>query len=197
MRSRAVRATGGGGPARLDDPHHRRRRRRRLRQRHLLERLRLGRLRLRHRHPDQQHARRGGPQPVRLPRHGSRARLPSMMSPTVVAPRRRARARARQRRLEPDPLRDHADDRPLLAEGIDVGGGGRGPAPALRGRDRPRRARDRPAALERLEARGFEVVRWREPNLFFGGVHAVAPRALTARRAAAAIPAAGGAVAVA
>lgn len=27
-------------------------------------------------------------------------------------------------------------------------------------------------ALERLSARGFEVVRWREQNLFFGGVHA-------------------------
>lgn len=30
-----------------------------------------------------------------------------------------------------------------------------------------------PAALARLEASGYEVVRWREPNLFFGGVHAV------------------------
>jgi gamma-glutamyltranspeptidase/glutathione hydrolase len=31
-----------------------------------------------------------------------------------------------------------------------------------------------PAALERLEADGYSVVRWRAPNLFFGGVHAVA-----------------------
>ena len=30
------------------------------------------------------------------------------------------------------------------------------------------------AALDRLAAAGHEVVRWREPNLFFGGVHAVA-----------------------
>jgi len=30
-----------------------------------------------------------------------------------------------------------------------------------------------PAALERLAAAGYEIVRWREPNLYFGGVHAV------------------------
>jgi gamma-glutamyltranspeptidase/glutathione hydrolase len=31
-----------------------------------------------------------------------------------------------------------------------------------------------PAALDALEADGYEVVRWRDPSLFFGGVHAVA-----------------------
>jgi gamma-glutamyltranspeptidase/glutathione hydrolase len=31
-----------------------------------------------------------------------------------------------------------------------------------------------PTALDRLEAAGYEVVRWRERSLFFGGVHAVA-----------------------
>jgi gamma-glutamyltranspeptidase / glutathione hydrolase len=30
------------------------------------------------------------------------------------------------------------------------------------------------SALGRLERRGYEIVRWREPNVFFGGVHAVA-----------------------
>ena len=30
------------------------------------------------------------------------------------------------------------------------------------------------AALERLEQRGYEVVRWPDRNVFFGGVHAVA-----------------------
>jgi len=29
-------------------------------------------------------------------------------------------------------------------------------------------------ALERLEQRGYEVVRWADRNVFFGGVHAVA-----------------------
>jgi gamma-glutamyltranspeptidase/glutathione hydrolase len=31
-----------------------------------------------------------------------------------------------------------------------------------------------PGALERLAARGYEIVRWKAPNVFFGGVHAVA-----------------------
>lgn len=31
-------------------------------------------------------------------------------------------------------------------------------------------------ALERLAARGYEVIRWNAPNLFFGGVHAVSRR---------------------
>jgi gamma-glutamyltranspeptidase/glutathione hydrolase len=52
-----------------------------------------------------------------------------------------------------------------------------------------------PGALERLAAHGYEVVRWREPNLFFGGVHATAlgPDGLTG----AGDPRRGGAVAVA
>jgi gamma-glutamyltranspeptidase/glutathione hydrolase len=50
------------------------------------------------------------------------------------------------------------------------------------------------AALDRLAARGYEIVRWREPNLFFGGVHAAS--ALPAL-AGAGDPRRGGAVAVA
>ncbi len=34
-----------------------------------------------------------------------------------------------------------------------------------------------PAELDRLEARGYELVRWRRRNLFFGGVSAVEFRA--------------------
>ena len=30
-----------------------------------------------------------------------------------------------------------------------------------------------PAELDRLAARGYEVVRWRRPNLYFGGANAV------------------------
>ena len=44
-----------------------------VRQRHLLQRLRLGRAGARHRRDPQQHARRGGPQPARLPPHRARA----------------------------------------------------------------------------------------------------------------------------
>jgi gamma-glutamyltranspeptidase/glutathione hydrolase len=50
------------------------------------------------------------------------------------------------------------------------------------------------AALGRLASRGYEIVRWREPNLFFGGVHAAS--ALPAL-AGAGDPRRGGAVAVA
>ena len=44
------------------------------RQRHLLERHRLGRAAAGHRHPPEQHARRGGPEPARLPPARARAR---------------------------------------------------------------------------------------------------------------------------
>ena len=57
----------------LDHPHHGPRRRRRLRQRHLLQRLRLRRVRRRHRDPAQQHARRGGSEPAWASTRPSRA----------------------------------------------------------------------------------------------------------------------------
>ena len=57
----------GRRPARLDHPHLGARRRRDVRQRHLLQRLRLGGAGAGNRGDPQQHARRGGPQPARLP----------------------------------------------------------------------------------------------------------------------------------
>ena len=91
------------------------------------------------------------------------------------AVRGRARGRPGQRRLEPDPLGRAAD----------------GAAPGRRRRRRSATAVRAPRvhfeagavqaepgvdeiALERLEARGYEIVRWAERNVFFGGVHAVA-----------------------
>ena len=103
-------------------------------------------------------------------------RMPSMMSPTVVLRDGRARARARQRRLEPDPLGDHADD-PRAARRRARPWTRRSTAPRVHfeAGDGPRRARDRPGRARAPRGRrGYEVVRWREPNLFFGGVHAVA-----------------------
>jgi gamma-glutamyltranspeptidase / glutathione hydrolase len=50
------------------------------------------------------------------------------------------------------------------------------------------------AALDRLVAAGYEVIRWRRQNLFFGGVHAVAVKADGAPRGAG-DPRRGGAVA--
>ena len=85
-------------------------------------------------------------------------RVPSMMSPTVVLRDGELEARARQRRLEPDPLGDPADDRAAGRRRLRVERGGRGAAPALRGRRRPGRARDRrggarPARGARLRGR--------------------------------------------
>jgi gamma-glutamyltranspeptidase/glutathione hydrolase len=52
-------------------------------------------------------------------------------------------------------------------------------------------------ALVRLEERGYEVVRWPDRNVFFGGVHAVARDPATGELSGAGDPRRGGAVAVA
>jgi gamma-glutamyltranspeptidase/glutathione hydrolase len=53
------------------------------------------------------------------------------------------------------------------------------------------------AALAELERRGYEIVRWSERNVFFGGVHAVARDPATGQLEGAGDPRRGGAVAVA
>ena len=53
------------------------------------------------------------------------------------------------------------------------------------------------SGLERLEARGYEVVRWPAINVFFGGVHAVARNPETGELAGGGDPRRGGAVALA
>jgi gamma-glutamyltranspeptidase/glutathione hydrolase len=53
------------------------------------------------------------------------------------------------------------------------------------------------AALKRLEERGYGVFRWRERNVFFGGVHAVARDPATGELRGGGDPRRGGAVAVA
>jgi gamma-glutamyltranspeptidase/glutathione hydrolase len=53
------------------------------------------------------------------------------------------------------------------------------------------------AALRRLEERGYEVVRWAERNVFFGGVHAVSRDSRAGVLHGAGDPRRGGAVAVA
>ncbi|HSI80945.1 MAG TPA: gamma-glutamyltransferase, partial [Solirubrobacterales bacterium] len=52
-------------------------------------------------------------------------------------------------------------------------------------------------ALHRLAARGYEVVRWRDRNVFFGGVHAVARDPASGELRGGGDPRRGGAVAVA
>ena len=51
------------------------------------------------------------------------------------------------------------------------------------------------AALARLERRGYEVFRWPDRNVFFGGVHAVSRDPLSGRLRGAGDPRRGGAVA--
>ncbi len=53
------------------------------------------------------------------------------------------------------------------------------------------------AALARLESRGYEIVRWPDRNVFFGGVHAVARDPATGELRGGGDPRRGGAVAVA
>ncbi len=52
-------------------------------------------------------------------------------------------------------------------------------------------------ALARLEQRGYEVVRWPDRNVFFGGVHAVTRDPATGELSGCGDPRRGGAVAVA
>jgi len=124
------------------------------------------------------------------------ARLPSMMAPTVVIGEHglelglgsggsnRIRSAITQTIVR------------LLAEGVDVAAAVE--APRLHYEEGIVHAEPGidPAALERLEARGFEVTRWPELNLFFGGAHAVGRQADGTLRGGA-DPRRGGAVAVA
>ena len=128
-------------PARLDHPHLGARRGRDVRERHLLERLRLRRARSRRGGDPQQHARRGGPQPARLPPDPGGA--PGLLDDGADRrpPRRRDRARAGQRRLEPDPLGDPADDRQGGRAGDERRRGGAGAAAALRAGESSRPSR--------------------------------------------------------
>ena len=90
------------------------------------------------------------------------------------AARRRRRAGARQRRLEPDPLGDRPDDRRRDRR-----------RPGRRRRPSTRRGSTSratlidaepgvdPEALDWLAAHDWNLRRWQEPNLYFGGVQAV------------------------
>ena len=81
-----------------------------LRQRHVLERLELGRRGARDRDPHEQHARRGRPQPARLAPARRRLPDPEHDGPDRGAPRGPAGGGDRLRRIEPDPVGHPADD---------------------------------------------------------------------------------------
>ena len=131
-------------PARLDHPHRRDGRRRGAAPASPARTARARGCSSRHRRDPQQHARRGGPQPARLP--PDRAGAPGAVDDGADRgpARRRDRSRARQRRFQPDPLGDPADGGAGGRAGHAGRRGGGGAAPALRGGRGPGRAGDRP-----------------------------------------------------
>ncbi len=113
-------------------------------------------------------------------------RMPSMMAPTVVMRDGAPGARARERGLQPHPLGDHPGD--LLGGGPRARGGpgGRGAAPAPRGRRRLRRAGDRSRRARGVRA-GGRAVPGAQPVLrrgAGGGARHADRRALRRRRPA-------------
>ena len=166
-----------------------------LRQRHLLERQRLGRHRARHRDPRQQHARRGGPEPARLPRDP--AGPPGAVDD--VADRR-----AREGELELG-LGSGGSNRirsavlqtiiRVIADGMDAQEAVDAPRVHFEaGAVQAEPGVDEPASTCGSR-RGYAVVRWDERNLFFGGVHAVARDPATGELSGGGDPRRGGAVA--
>jgi gamma-glutamyltranspeptidase/glutathione hydrolase len=135
--------------------------------------------------------------PLGFHRHDPGRRLPSMMSPTVVE---------REGELESG-LGSGGSNRirsailqtvvAMTTGGMDVEQAVN--APRVHFEDGAVQAEPGvdPAALERLEQRGYEVVRWRERNVFFGGVHAVSRDPQTGELHGAGDPRRGGAVATA
>ena len=120
--------------------------------------------------------------PLGFHRHAPGARVPSMMSPTVVLSRRRAGDRDRAAPARTGSAR-RSSRRSLHV--IDDG------MPAQEAVSAPRLHVEEgqvdaepgvdPAALDRLEQTGWSVRGWSELNLFFGGVQAVARNPDTGR----------------
>ena len=130
-------------------------------------------------------------------RHASGRRMPSMMSPTVVLREgelvcglgsggsNRIRSAIVQTLVR------------LLADGFDVADAVIAPRVHFEAGAVQAEPGVEEAALARLEARGLEVLRWPEMNVFFGGVHAVARDPRTGALSGGGDPRRGGAVAVA
>ena len=125
-------------------------------------------------------------------------RVPSMMSPTVVLRERRAGGGARQRRIEPDPLGVLQTIIRLIDDGMEAQ-----PTPWTRRASTSRPAPSRPSPASTSAAStgsphcGYQIVRWEDRNLFFGGVHAVARDLATGELQGGGDPRRGGAVAYA
>ena len=163
--------------------------------RDLLQRRGLGHRRPGHRHAPQQHARRAGPQPARLPPPPARAADAEHDGPDDRARRRRARSSCSGAAGPTASARRSSRRSSTCSIGDGRGRGGPRAAAALRGRRRLRRAGRR-----HRRARGAgaaRIARFRDLNLFFGGVHAVARDPATGELSGGGDPRRGGSVAVA
>jgi gamma-glutamyltranspeptidase / glutathione hydrolase len=135
--------------------------------------------------------------PLGFHRHRVGRRLPSMMSPTVVL---------RDGELEAG-LGSGGSNRirsailqtilRLLADGLDIADSILAPRVHFEAGAVQAEPGVDEQALSRLEQRGYEVVRWPQRNVFFGGVHAVARDPRTGELHGGGDPRRGGAVAVA
>ena len=135
--------------------------------------------------------------PLGFHRHGGRRRMPSMMSPTVVLRDGELEAglgSGGSNRIRSAILQTIVR---LVARGLEVAEAVVAPRVHFEAGAVQAEPGIDEAALERLERRGYEVVRWPARNVFFGGVHAVARDPATGELRGAGDPRRGGAVAVA
>jgi gamma-glutamyltranspeptidase/glutathione hydrolase len=124
-------------------------------------------------------------------------RMPSMMSPSVILREGELEAglgSGGSNRIRSAVLQTIVG---LVAGGMEAGAAVRAPRVHFEAGAVQAEPGADPEALERLEARGYQVVRWGELNLFFGGVHAVARDPLTGELSGGGDPRRGGAVALA
>jgi gamma-glutamyltranspeptidase/glutathione hydrolase len=124
-------------------------------------------------------------------------RMPSMMSPTVVLADGLLEAglgSGGSNRIRSAILQTIVG---MIGEGLDVEAAVVAPRGHYEGGAVEAEPGVDEAALGRLEARGYKVVRWPDRNVFFGGVHAVARDPQTGAMSGAGDPRRGGAVAAA
>jgi gamma-glutamyltranspeptidase/glutathione hydrolase len=130
-------------------------------------------------------------------RHATGRRMPSMMSPTVMLRDGRLEAglgSGGSNRIRSAILQTIVR---LVADGLDVAGAVVAPRVHFEAGAIQAEPGIDEAALARLEARGYDVVRWSALNVFFGGVHAVSRDPDTGELRGGGDPRRGGAVAVA
>ncbi len=135
--------------------------------------------------------------PLGFHRHEAGRRLPSMMSPTVVVRDGQLEAglgSGGSNRIRSAILQTIVG---MAADGLDVVEAVNAPRVHFENGAIQAEPGVDEAALQRLEERGYEVVRWHDRNVFFGGVHAVSRDPATGELRGAGDPRRGGAVAVA